>query len=234
MGHHPRRRRASRVVDIDNDDEDDNVDDDDDDNDNEDNDDNDDDDSNGDDKNNSADNNDRNDATDGDDHNVVEQVKARAAQLSSTMANATQIGTVVARDATATKATATTTTTTTSSTTTTTTAATAADDDDESTTDVVWAAGKARIIELNVGGTRFATSSSTIARFPSSMLYVLVFGSMPTSRDEKRRYFVDRDGTSFRHVLNYMRSGRSIFRIVVVKLIIFHFSFVQIIVADEL
>ena len=58
------------------------------------------------------------------------------------------------------------------------------------------------------------------------MLYALVFGALPTARDEKRRYFVrlsmclcllckviikhmqiDRDGTSFRHVLNFMRSG---------------------------
>jgi hypothetical protein len=29
-----------------------------------------------------------------------------------------------------------------------------------------------------------------------------------TARDEKHRYFIDRDGTSFRHVLNFMRSGR--------------------------
>jgi hypothetical protein len=84
------------------------------------------------------------------------------------------------------------------------------------------------------GGTRYATSSSTIARFPDSMLYTLVFGSMNTTRDDKvrlyifstavpyiynkktkqnktkkqKRYFIDRDGYSFRHVLNFMRSGR--------------------------
>jgi hypothetical protein len=32
-------------------------------------------------------------------------------------------------------------------------------------------------------------------------------GSIPTRKDERGRYFIDRDGTHFRHILNYLRDG---------------------------
>ena len=81
------------------------------------------------------------------------------------------------------------------------------DGDDESTTDVVWSPTSAHILELNVGGTSFSTSSTTIARFPESMLYALVFGALPTARDGKRRYFVDRCAPAARRrVANPVRS----------------------------
>jgi uncharacterized protein YjbI with pentapeptide repeats len=76
------------------------------------------------------------------------------------------------------------------------------------TSSEIWGAGNARIIELNVGGTYFATSSTTIAMYRDSLLYKLAFGRIGSARDAQGRIFIDRDGAVFRYVLNFMREGR--------------------------
>jgi uncharacterized protein YjbI with pentapeptide repeats len=72
----------------------------------------------------------------------------------------------------------------------------------------MWTSGKASIVELNVGGQYFATSSTTIAMHKESLLYKLVFGRIASTRDAQNRIFIDRDGAVFRYVLNFMRDGR--------------------------
>ena len=57
-------------------------------------------------------------------------------------------------------------------------------------------------IQLNVGGTIFETTESTLARHPATF-----FGALARNRGTATRLFVDRDPTHFRHILNYLRSG---------------------------
>ena len=65
------------------------------------------------------------------------------------------------------------------------------------------------LVELNVGGSVFLTTRATLCAGaePSSMLSALLNSGLPSSRDSCGRLFIDRDGTRFRHVLNYLRSG---------------------------
>ena len=43
--------------------------------------------------------------------------------------------------------------------------------------------------------------------YPGSMLHVMFSGRFDTKPDEDGTYFIDRDGTHFRYVLNYLRTG---------------------------
>ena len=65
------------------------------------------------------------------------------------------------------------------------------------------------VITLNVGGVLHTTTRSTLTKYSDSMLAAMFGGSYtPTSFDQERRYFIDRDGHLFTHVLNFLRSGR--------------------------
>ena len=74
------------------------------------------------------------------------------------------------------------------------------------------AAGVARYVRLNVGGTRYTTLLETLTRVPGSMLTAM-FGGLSTDehcsfnlpQDDTGAYIIDRDGQSFRHVLNFLR-----------------------------
>eukprot|EP01122_Echinamoeba_exundans_P013776 TRINITY_DN6066_c0_g1_i2.p1 TRINITY_DN6066_c0_g1~~TRINITY_DN6066_c0_g1_i2.p1 ORF type:complete len:251 (+),score=25.33 TRINITY_DN6066_c0_g1_i2:33-785(+) len=63
------------------------------------------------------------------------------------------------------------------------------------------------VIELNVGGTIFASCRSTLTRISDSMLARLIDGNIPTAKDSQGRYFIDRDPTHFGTLLNYLRTG---------------------------
>lgn len=64
------------------------------------------------------------------------------------------------------------------------------------------------IVELNVGGTLIATSRKTLCRYPGTKLSRWFAkgdeGALP--RDAQNRYFIDRDGELFKHLLNALRS----------------------------
>jgi len=76
------------------------------------------------------------------------------------------------------------------------------------------------VVPLNVGGVLFATSLETLqgGRFgdpeapgpdgPGSMLSAMFSGRMATRRDPEGRFFIDRDGRHFHHILNYLRDGK--------------------------
>ncbi|XP_078360090.1 BTB/POZ domain-containing protein KCTD21-like isoform X2 [Oculina patagonica] len=57
------------------------------------------------------------------------------------------------------------------------------------------------MIKLNVGGHLFTTSQSTLNNDP---------GRFDTKPSEDGSYFIDRDGTHFRIILNYLRTGQLI------------------------
>jgi len=82
------------------------------------------------------------------------------------------------------------------------------------------------VVPLNVGGVHFAASLDTLRRHPSAsldaagaagspredgdagnMLSAMFSGRMPVRRDGESRFFIDRDGRHFHHILNYLRDG---------------------------
>uniref|UniRef100_A0A7S3V0T6 BTB domain-containing protein n=1 Tax=Aplanochytrium stocchinoi TaxID=215587 RepID=A0A7S3V0T6_9STRA len=63
------------------------------------------------------------------------------------------------------------------------------------------------VINLNVGGHYFSTALSTLQSVPDSMLGSLFSGRHKPQKDAEGRYFIDRDGTHFRYILNALRDG---------------------------
>ena len=63
-------------------------------------------------------------------------------------------------------------------------------------------------ILLNVGGNRFTTSLQTITKDPNSMLAAMFSGKFEMEPSEDGAFFIDRDGTHFRFILNYLRNGK--------------------------
>ena len=64
----------------------------------------------------------------------------------------------------------------------------------------------ATTVRLNVGGVHFEVSRSLIAKHDSSMLARLVSDTCQT--DPEAIIFIDRDGETFRHCLDFLRYGR--------------------------
>ncbi|XP_065835005.1 uncharacterized protein [Oscarella lobularis] len=62
-------------------------------------------------------------------------------------------------------------------------------------------------IKLDIGGTKFTTSLETLCSEPGSMLEAMFSGRHKLIQDEDGYYFIDRDGTHFRYILNYLRDG---------------------------
>ena len=65
----------------------------------------------------------------------------------------------------------------------------------------------ASTIKLNVGGQHFTTSLQTLTKDPGSMLHAMFSGRFDTKPAEDGSHFIDRDGTHFRYILNYLRTG---------------------------
>lgn len=63
-------------------------------------------------------------------------------------------------------------------------------------------------VTLNVGGKFYSTTFETLTRFPDSMLGAMFRGPRPALTDSSGNYFIDRDGKTFRHILNFLRFGR--------------------------
>ena len=64
------------------------------------------------------------------------------------------------------------------------------------------------IITLNVGGTIYTTSRTTLTRYPSSMLGCMFSDRLPSAMDNHGNFVIDRDGNLFRHVLNFLRTSK--------------------------
>eukprot|EP01090_Pellita_catalonica_P021432 TRINITY_DN8015_c0_g2_i1.p1 TRINITY_DN8015_c0_g2~~TRINITY_DN8015_c0_g2_i1.p1 ORF type:complete len:310 (-),score=36.72 TRINITY_DN8015_c0_g2_i1:37-966(-) len=62
-------------------------------------------------------------------------------------------------------------------------------------------------VRLNIGGIKFETSMSTLTKDPGSMFAAMFSGRHKIQPDEEGYYFIDRDGTHFMYILNYLRDG---------------------------
>ena len=67
--------------------------------------------------------------------------------------------------------------------------------------------GDGNVVKLNVGGFSFQTTTTTLTSYPDSMLSAMFSGRYKLPTDEKGRVFIDRDGTHFRYILNFLRDG---------------------------
>ena len=61
------------------------------------------------------------------------------------------------------------------------------------------------IVRLNVGGHKFETSLQTLTSLPDTYLASLFSGLFALTPNAEGAYSIDRDGSHFRHVLNYLR-----------------------------
>eukprot|EP01120_Amphizonella_sp_Union-15-10_P006980 TRINITY_DN230_c0_g3_i1.p1 TRINITY_DN230_c0_g3~~TRINITY_DN230_c0_g3_i1.p1 ORF type:complete len:305 (-),score=75.15 TRINITY_DN230_c0_g3_i1:129-971(-) len=60
-------------------------------------------------------------------------------------------------------------------------------------------------IKLNIGGKIFETTAATLNKYPESVLANLFAGENKLKPDENGVYFIDRDGSLFGYVLNFLR-----------------------------
>ena len=63
------------------------------------------------------------------------------------------------------------------------------------------------IVSLNVGGKEYTTTIQTLCQDPNCMLSKMFSGRFAVKKDSKGNYFIDRDGTYFKYILNYLRDG---------------------------
>ena len=66
--------------------------------------------------------------------------------------------------------------------------------------------GEGEIINLNVGGQRFATSKSTLTWIPDSFFSCLLSDRISSIKDGTGAYFIDRDPDAFVPILNFLRT----------------------------
>jgi hypothetical protein len=62
-------------------------------------------------------------------------------------------------------------------------------------------------VQLNIGGHSYTTSTMTLTKDPASMLAAMFSGRHSLKKDDDGSFFIDRDGTHFRYILNYLRDG---------------------------
>ena len=63
------------------------------------------------------------------------------------------------------------------------------------------------LVKVSVGGHVFMTSVLTLTKDADSMLAAMFSGRHPIKQEQDGTYFIDRDGTHFRYILNYLRDG---------------------------
>ena len=64
-------------------------------------------------------------------------------------------------------------------------------------------------IKLNVGGVTYQTSLQTLKKYPGSLIAEMFSAKFSLKRSDDGSFFIDRDGTHFRHILNYLRTGNA-------------------------
>ena len=65
--------------------------------------------------------------------------------------------------------------------------------------------------KLNVGDQYFTMSRQTLTKDKGSMLHAMFSGRFDTKPGEDGSYFIDRDGTHFRYILNYLQEQGAFF-----------------------
>ncbi|XP_033620132.1 BTB/POZ domain-containing protein KCTD14 isoform X2 [Fukomys damarensis] len=64
------------------------------------------------------------------------------------------------------------------------------------------------VVELNVGGQVFTTTTDTLRKVPGSRLAEMLSSPASACKDAEGRFFIDRPGTFFHPILDYLRSGQ--------------------------
>ncbi|XP_010631644.1 BTB/POZ domain-containing protein KCTD14 [Fukomys damarensis] len=64
------------------------------------------------------------------------------------------------------------------------------------------------VVELNVGGQVFTTTADTLRKVPGSRLAEMLSSPASACKDAEGRFFIDRPGTFFHPILDYLRSGQ--------------------------
>ncbi|XP_054432293.1 BTB/POZ domain-containing protein KCTD14 [Pteronotus mesoamericanus] len=64
------------------------------------------------------------------------------------------------------------------------------------------------VVELNVGGEIYTTTLGTLRKLPGSKLADMFSSSAKACTDTEGRFFIDRPGTYFGAILDYLRSGQ--------------------------
>ncbi|KAM6173922.1 BTB/POZ domain-containing protein KCTD14 [Erethizon dorsatum] len=68
--------------------------------------------------------------------------------------------------------------------------------------------GVSTVVELNVGGQVFTTTTDTLRKLPGSRLAEVFSDPATACKDAEGRFFIDRPGTYFQPILDYLRSGQ--------------------------
>ena len=63
-------------------------------------------------------------------------------------------------------------------------------------------------VKLDVGGQHFTTTVQTLTKDPNSMLAAMFCGKFEMKPSEDGSFFIDRDGTHFRFILNFLRTDK--------------------------
>ena len=63
-------------------------------------------------------------------------------------------------------------------------------------------------VKIDVGGRIFKTSLKTLRREPESFLALMFSEKFNLKKDDSGSFFIERDGTFFHHILNYLRNGK--------------------------
>ena len=61
------------------------------------------------------------------------------------------------------------------------------------------------VVTIHVGDSTFTTTLPTLTRYPESRLGTMFSGRHALLKDKNGAYFIDRDGTHFREILNFLR-----------------------------
>ncbi|XP_035688266.1 uncharacterized protein LOC118423994 [Branchiostoma floridae] len=64
------------------------------------------------------------------------------------------------------------------------------------------------IVPLNVGGHHYTSTLPVLRKFEESMLAAMFSGRHLVVKDEEGRYFIERDGANFGHILNFLRDSQ--------------------------
>ena len=68
-----------------------------------------------------------------------------------------------------------------------------------------------KVVTLDVGGTKYRTTLSTLTKYPDSMLGAMFSGRHDLPQQEDGSYFIDRDGEMFKYILMYLRDRDTCF-----------------------
>ena len=63
------------------------------------------------------------------------------------------------------------------------------------------------IVELNIGGVSYTTKKSTLCSYKTSYFYYLFSEKGNIVKDKNGKIFIDRDGTTFKYLLNWLRDS---------------------------